>query len=246
MKNEMTSEGQCLFCQKMILKSGINKHLNQHLVETENTSKVTAQAFHLQVLPVVRYSGGSKLYFINLLVDGGSRLFDLDTFLRQIWLECCGHMSSFRVKGKQYNDNFDDINADIGEKQSQKMSKIFEEGMILDYEYDFGSTTELQIKVVKALSLKVPESVQLLSRNEPLPILCDICQQEPATVLCSIHVGDKESSFCDSCGKKHAKKCEDFADYAELPIVNSPRLGECAYDGGSIDLERDGVFKIKK
>ena len=51
--------------------------------------------------------------------------------------------------------------------------------------------------------------------------------------------------FCDDCAEKHTKECEDFADYAEMPVVNSPRMGECAYDGGTIDTERDGVF-VKK
>ena len=244
MKNEMTSEGQCLFCQKMVSKSDITKHLNEHLLEMQNTSKVAAHAFHLQIVPFrIR---GLKSYFINVLVDGDAPLKELDGFLRNIWLECCGHMSSFRLKGKEYDDNWDDVRADIGEKKSQKISKIFEEGMVLDYEYDFGSSTELQIEVVKVLSLKAPVSVQLLSRNEPLPILCDICQKEPSTVVCTVHIGDKECHFCDGCSKKHAKKCSDFGDYAELPIVNSPRMGECAYEGGSIDLERDGVYKVKK
>jgi hypothetical protein len=51
--------------------------------------------------------------------------------------------------------------------------------------------------------------------------------------------------FCDKCAKKHAKKCEDFEDYAALPVVNSPRMGVCAYEGGCIDTERDGAF-VKK
>jgi hypothetical protein len=48
--------------------------------------------------------------------------------------------------------------------------------------------------------------------------------------------------FCEKCAKKHAKECEDFADgYAVMPVVNSPRMGVCAYEGGCIDTERDGV-----
>jgi hypothetical protein len=48
--------------------------------------------------------------------------------------------------------------------------------------------------------------------------------------------------FCEKCAKKHAKECEDFADgYTVMPVVNSPRMGVCAYEGGCIDTERDGV-----
>jgi hypothetical protein len=30
-----------------------------------------------------------------------------------------------------------------------------------------------------------------------------------------------------------------------MPIVNSPRMGECGYEGGRIDKKRDGVFEKK-
>jgi hypothetical protein len=51
--------------------------------------------------------------------------------------------------------------------------------------------------------------------------------------------------FCEKCAKKHAEKCEDFKEYAAMPVVNSPRMGVCDYMGGCIDTERDGVF-VKK
>jgi hypothetical protein len=28
-------------------------------------------------------------------------------------------------------------------------------------------------------------------------------------------------------------------------VVNSPRMGVCGYEGGSIDVKRDGVLKIR-
>jgi hypothetical protein len=57
---------------------------------------------------------------------------------------------------------------------------------------------------------------------------------------------DDNAEFCDKCAEKHAKKCEDFADYASMPVVNSPRMGVCGYEGGSIDTERDGVYVLKE
>jgi hypothetical protein len=57
---------------------------------------------------------------------------------------------------------------------------------------------------------------------------------------------DDDAEFCDKCAKKHAKKCEDFDDYASMPVVNSPRMGVCTYEGGVIDIERDGVFILEK
>ena len=89
----------------------------------------------------------------------------------------------------------------------------------------------------KEFNIAADQPIVLLSRNEPLALLCETCGQKPATQLCT--VCQDESMFCSACAKKHAKKCEDFADYAAMPVVNSPRMGVCAYDGGSIDIERD-------
>ena len=38
-------------------------------------------------------------YWMFLEVDGRSKLKAIDNFLRDTWLECCGHLSSFTIKG---------------------------------------------------------------------------------------------------------------------------------------------------
>ena len=64
--------------------------------------------------------------------------------------------------------------------------------------------------------------------------------------MCSIcGDSDSESMFCTECAKKHAKTCSDFADYAAMSVVNSPRMGVCSYDGGIIDKERDRAWVNK-
>ncbi|MCP3931432.1 MAG: hypothetical protein GY705_20290 [Bacteroidetes bacterium] len=232
----LKSEGKCVYCEKMYAKRGITRHLGTHLkkLETENPAKIS-KAYHLRI--------DAAEMFLNLLVNGSKPLGELDRFLREIWLECCGHMSSFEVKEKNYPINWDLDDAEFGESMSKRMNKIFRKGMKVDYKYDFGSTTYLQVNVIEEYKLKVPSGVSLLSRNEPLPILCHSCQKKPASQICSIHIYEGESMFCDACAKKHAKECEDFADYAAMEIVNSPRMGVCGYDGGTIDLDRDGVWK---
>jgi len=31
-----------------------------------------------------------------------------------------------------------------------------------------------------------------------------------------------------------------------MSVVNSPRMGECGYEGGTIDTARDGHFQLKQ
>ena len=80
----------------------------------------------------------------------------LDQFLRDIWLECCGHMSAFRTGGGGWGE-------DIG--KSRKVGS-FEPGDKIVHEYDFGSTTETLITFVgKTKRPPQRNAVRLLARN---------------------------------------------------------------------------------
>lgn len=245
---KLKSEGHCAFCNKIFSKSTITRHLNSHLDKMEKANP-NETSYHIKIENDPRYS--KSPYFINLWLSHKVKFEDIDDFLRSIWLECCGHLSSFTdIETLKSNRNivnifnFDkQIDAEIS--MSKKISKIFYEGQKLRYEYDFGSSTTLLITVVAVLAKKASQKITLLSRNEPLEYLCDSCKKEPATMLCNAHDWEEDALFCKKCAKKHAKVCDDFEDYAAMPIVNSPRMGICGYEGGTIDLERDGAF-VKK
>ena len=230
MQEKLKSEGLCLFCGKTFAKAGINRHLAKCLEEKIKLGKA-GKSFFVKVETNKRW--GSTPYFLSLWVDGEAKMGDIDSFLRAIWLECCGHMSAFRYE-----------NGEV--PKSRKVKAALYSGLVLDYEYDFGSSTELTITVIDEYPVKADKKIVLLSRNEPPEIMCSICKKAPATQICSVCMYDEDAIFCDKCAKKHAKNCEDFADYASMPVVNSPRMGVCAYEGGTIDTERDGVFVMNK
>lgn len=43
------------------------------------------------------------------MVDGNAEMGDIDYFLRCIWLECCGHMSSLTISGNKQRGMMWDI-----------------------------------------------------------------------------------------------------------------------------------------
>lgn len=214
----MQTKGKCIYCGQIFSGRGLSRHLATHLKNEPADGR--KKSFHLVV--------DAKPYFLHLLMDGSAALHDLDGFLRAIWLECCGHMSQFGYE--RWSDNT--------LKPSTKCSQAFDKGSWLWYAYDFGSTTELIIRCVDVYPIATPEGIRLLSRNEPLDIPCDHCKKKQATELCTVHYGEDEMYFCEDCAEIHQEQCED-ADYAMLPVVNSPRMGVCAYEGGEIDIERD-------
>jgi hypothetical protein len=262
-KQNPKSEGKCFFCGETFVKPGINRHLQTHLKQKAKEN-AAGRSYLIKVEPNPKW--GSSSYFLSLWVDGKATMKDIDWFLRNIWLECCGHMSAFtnpknrqrggglwsffeaeellaKGKTKEYEKLMEEANGEI--PLSRKTDKVLYKGLKLEYEYDFGSSTELLLTVVEEYPVKAEEEIVLLSRNEPLEWLCDTCKKEPATQVCTVHGWGVDNLFCDKCAKKHAKKCEDFEEYAALPVVNSPRMGVCAYEGGVIDVERDGIF-VKK
>ena len=258
MTNEkLKSEGKCLFCGKIFGKAGINRHLKTHF-EDKSIERKTGKSFLLKIESNLKHYGSAP-FFLSLWMDGETKIGELDDFLRAIWLECCGHMSAFRDpkrqqaggmwnffeaeellqkgKTKEYEKLMEEARGEI--PMSRKAKDVFTPDLKLEYEYDFGSSTYLLITTVAQLVFKADYKIVLLSRNEPLKLLCQVCKKEPAVQICTVHDWDEASFFCEKCAKKHEKECADFEDYAAVPVVNSPRMGVCGYDGGKIDKERD-------
>jgi len=224
MTEDLNSEGKCLYCKQMLSQKDIGKHLAKHLVENEknNDGKNKTQTYcHIEV--------EATPMFLHLLVNGNAKMQKIDEYLRRIWLECCGHMSAFGHKNFKVNMN-------------QKVESVFETRVKIYHDYDFGTTTRIGLKGLKHYKLNLKENIVLLSRNEPLKLMCAECKKEPAINICSVCSYDVYSSFCEKCSTKHEEVCDDFADYSSMPVVNSPRMGECGYTGGIIDIQRDGVY----
>ena len=90
------------------------------------------------------------MYWMHLAVTSSTALTTLDQFLRNTWLECCGHLSAFVIDGVRYAIDagmYDDW--DMGEKSMRaRLDKVLSPGQTCSYEYDYGTTTELKLKVI--------------------------------------------------------------------------------------------------
>ncbi len=226
------SKGTCTFCHRELSKASMTRHLasceQRIAMQGERESRQQAKkskAFHLAV-------EGYRLpmYWMHLEVSVDTTLATLDRFLRDTWLECCGHLSVFRIGGFNYYvdaemDAYWDW--DMRRKNMQvKLEEVLSPGQTCSYEYDFGSTTELLVKVISEQEVDMKgKAIQILARNS-LPIIpCDVCGQ-PATSLCIQCIYEDKGCLCDACAKSH--ECDEEM---LLPLVNSPRAGVCGYTG---------------
>jgi hypothetical protein len=223
--SRQTSQGECHFCQQTFAKNGMAKHLaacekrDLTWMPTGKSKVRKAKLLHLLV-----EGRDLPLYWLHVEVPADASLKTLDSFLRNIWLECCGHLSAFTIDGRRYSiapmDDFDE------KGMSAKLGSVFRPDVKAFHEYDFGTTTDLALKYVSEREADYRGyDVTVLARNEPPEIKCEVCGK-PATQVCSGCIWEGEGWVCD----RHARDHECGEDML-LPVVNSPRVGMCAYTG---------------
>lgn len=156
-------------------RTGIAKHLQtcKKRVDLCEKAEKTEKYFELLL-----YGAYNKDYWLIIQIKENATLDDLDRFIRDIWVECCGHLSVFEIDGVSYEREPDD---DFGWGEPAKstnhtLKQVLTTGMIFNYEYDFGSTTEIMVKVLDHYSAqKQNEKVVILSRNNSPEFACSIC-----------------------------------------------------------------------
>lgn len=253
-KTKKVSLGTCNFCEEKIEKSQMTRHLKAcearkeeiEAVDSSNAEKV--RLFHLLI-----EGQYNPEYWLHLELPASMLLRDLDMFLRFIWVECCSHMSDFTIDGTTYEDEIPGLefvmleggaggDVDEGEDEQEgdhtlevQLGQVLQIGQNFHYQYDFGSTTHIALKLLEeregALMLgqeEEPVELVVMARNEPPVIPCRTCGK-PATKIIPGYYTAAEGAVCDKCAKKQGEE-DEF-----LPVVNSPRVGVCAYTGGAFD-----------
>jgi len=192
-------EGYCEICYhyagRIAIKNHIMKKHNDgyhecHLIRAESVWK------------------GSP-YWLLFSAPKTSTLDDVDDLLRDVWCECCGHLSGF------FEGHYDEI--DMYERLSS-----FIIGDTFRYAYDFGSTTSLKLSIIDEM-FSTDERVRLLGRNKMPEYKCTFCDDE------ADYINRDWSTEEFACEKCYEEKIDD-EDYW-LPTANSPRMGVCGYEG---------------
>lgn len=216
-----------MICKEELTRGTISRHLLKKHQSASGTSCF---------LILVTTSDPSP-YWLALIADQHASLADLDNVIREVWVECCGHMSAFHIGGTEYattwdGDGIDDEFSDT-EDMHIELDEVLDSGMSFWYEYDFGSTTELKLKVAGVITCDdAPEDVFIAGMNTKPDAVCETCGK-PAQY--HYNVWEKEQTFCNICAKDVDDEC-----YL-LPITNSPRTGICGYEGGTYDTPPDDI-----
>jgi hypothetical protein len=216
MPRKPETPGTCAYCGEIVTKRGVDKHLatcqkRQAALQTSNQPSETLWRLRVE-------GAYNKNYWLELEMRGSASLDQLDRYLRAIWLECCDHLSEFTLGGR--------YGAEVDMRRSA--NDVFQPALALRHRYDFGTTSETGIKVLRGFPgtplTKYP--ISLLARNQMPEETCQECDQKAAWLCmeCVYEIG-KDVFLCDDHLENH--------EHEEGPIklVNSPRQGMCGYSG---------------
>ena len=222
--SKQQSMGKCHLCGEIAGQASMTRHLRACCQpeasrrSSASEKRPPAPSFHL-----VCQGRDAKAYWMHVAAPVTAPLSKLDHFLRHTWVECCGHLSAFEIGDNRYAAQ--PMEEEIS--MSARLSQVLEVGMKFFYEYDYGSTTALVLKVVALREQGLPKgAVQLLARNEAPQVSCQRCNIQPATQICTECASDGDGWLCEACAVAHA-----CGDEICLPVVNSPRVGVCGYTG---------------
>ncbi len=204
------TKGKCIYCKQVLTKRKMLNHLKDFEHFLDDTKELSTEHFFRIFIE------GYKIFWLAMDIRADQAFADLDAFLRYIWLECCGHMSRFQI-GNEVFDDEESMEIEVGD--------ILEPGLKFTHEYDFGTTTVLELKVLGEYegSLEKNTLMKILVRNLKPEIKCFDCEKRLAEFI------DQEGTYqflCEECARNQGYGIEEL-----LPYVNSPRTGQCGYTG---------------
>lgn len=221
MSRRKQSRGKCTYCERELAKGSMLRHLaacparRRVIVACESQPGNKESLYHLRV-----QDAWQEDFWLDLEVRGSATLQELDHYLRVIWLECCGHLSQFSFgvwRGREIS-------------KRRREGQALQPGTELTHIYDFGTSSETLLRTI-ALREGNPTTaypIALMARNNLPQASCIECGRR-ASRFCVECLYEEETpgTLCDEHAQEHPHD-----DYGEpVPLVNSPRLGMCGYDG---------------
>ena len=344
---KVSSQGTCIYCQSEVDKGKMTQHLKFCKQRAAKIKELNARTEpKVKLLHILVEGSYLPMYWMHLEMPADDTLYDLDGFLRDIWVECCDHLSEFKVGNTSYMSRTEDMfgsftvigapddeesaedgaeeeeaeNADDEEDEEDEdfesdlspeeiveqvlenmsaefgssldglplhdiesritdflakefavdgaampaemqpmitmlatmvqmggltmfknmpkeedmdveLGKVLKVGQKFSYTYDFGSSTNLTLKVIAERegienADEEEDSIQVMARNEQPVMPCRSCGK-PAVGIFLGYGAPQYGAVCETCAKTKRGQYDEQL----LPLVNSPRVGVCGYTG---------------
>lgn len=217
---KIKTKGKCTKCGEVYNPEKGNVHLLKCILQSSPPSQSTTEGYLVRISWVEQ----PGLYWMFVTIPKNASLELLDEFLRDAWLECCGHLSSFTIGNRHYMSHSEP--GDRSQSMNIQIGQVLSPGLKFDYVYDMGSSTDLKLQVIEAVAACPQKKVTLLMQNDPPAFPCESCKKT-ADIICST-CGEMT---CATCSENHSCAVSEGDNYMLMPLVNSPRAGICGYAG---------------
>ena len=155
--------GICNVCGTIMYGSEVYDHIARCIeaaygIRASRTAAKGRRRLSLRTMHISARSLG-RPHWMELGVRADATLYELDRFLRSVWLECCGHLSHFDIGGVVYSsmvprpgDDFDFVPMDEYEEQWRHMGKAvgtaIKPATWFAHQFDYGTATDLDLRHV--------------------------------------------------------------------------------------------------
>ncbi len=218
-----TTNGICTYCNEEISKNSRSFLSHMSVCQNKHPIKKSVGVDYVLMLIQGKYS---QEYWLVIKAKPDIPMKKIDKFIRDVWVECCGHLSQFSDKHSKI-------------PMTRSLTQVYSEGHKIDYVYDFGSSTEITLSMIQTIQDIDDKEIAILIRNKEPELQCSSCDKK-AIAICPYCIDEGEGFLCESCIIEHKCVQEEGEDLLS-PLVNSPRAGVCGYIG-AIDKQIKKYF----
>ncbi len=216
---KIKAKGKCIKCSEAFSPEKGESHLIKCALQSFHPSQKLTEGYLIRVA----CAGRPKIYWMFITIPKNAPLELLDEFLRDTWLECCGHLSEFTIGNRSIFSRTE--TGRLSQAMKSQIGQLLSLSMKCGYVYDMGSSTDLELEVVADVTCP-QNKVTMLMRNDPIEFLCELCKKIADTICSACR-----ATMCAPCSKCHSCVVDENDDYMLMPLVNSPRTGVCGYVG---------------
>ena len=172
--------GQCCRCGKQTNNQvAITRHMQSCLEQWQDQENILESEpqrpgeaddiyWHLSVKSDQRHC-------MEILVPQGATLEQMDRFLRETWLECCGHLRAFQFGPLQVSSTLDsemansinDIDMTPLINMESEITQVLMPGFSVNHQYDFGTTSVTTLTCRSIYPLRAKPAITVVARNNP-------------------------------------------------------------------------------
>lgn len=224
-KGDRPLQGRCYYCNKELTERTIKRHIKNcpNIKEIISDEIIANKKTRNQFIISMKDKYNKNTYCIYLSIDENLQLQHLDKFIKDIWVECCDHLSSFYINEIRYDDNSNELY-----QMNVKLKEVLSVGQKFEYEYDFGDTTYIILEVVDKIEVSNNHSqIEILARNNEIHYTCSKCGEKA-----QYYQYETNNFLCGKCADKLDE--DEFEEELEElcgDYFNSPRDCVCGYLG---------------